>query len=248
MRRDWVRAPLLLLGLVGVLWFYATLPSIWLAAPVRDVTARILSDDRFKSGTLSKLVAQIAVRPSLMVEPSDFVRGEALILLRTSEEMIGRKSPEDADRKVEAATDKVKYSLSVNPTDAFLWLMLYSTAISRDGLDFRNIKYLDQSYVIAPFEGWIVLRRNRVGLALFQSLSEATQQNVLTEFGAMINSGFIDDAAMNLEGVGWAERDRLLTTLERANEIPREAFARRLARDGVKAIVPGVEIDQRSWR
>ncbi|MGY4458008.1 hypothetical protein ACVWYI_001968 [Bradyrhizobium sp. LB13.1] len=248
MRRDWARVPLLLLGFAGVLWYSAALPSIWSAAPVRDVTARILSDDRFKSGTLSKVAAQIAEQPRLTVEPSEFVRGEAVILLRAAEEAMGRKRPGEADRDVKVAIDKVKSSLSVNPTDAFLWLMLYSVVISRDGLDFRNIRYLDQSYVIAPFEGWIALRRNRVGLAVFQILAEKIKKQVVSEFAALVDSDFVEDAVVNFENVGWAERERLLTSLEEVKRIPRETFAKRLARDGVKASVPGVEVDVRPWQ
>lgn len=248
MRRDWARVPMLLFGLAGVLWFYAALPAIRSAAPVRDMTARILSDDRFKSGALSTVAEQIAEQSRLTVEPSEFVRGKALILIRAAEEAMGRESPGEADRQVKVAIDKVKSSLSVNPTDAFLWLMLYSTAISRDGFDFRNIRYLDQSYVSAPFEGWIALRRNRVSLAIFQILTEKTKTNVVSEFAALIDSGFVEDAVLNFEGVGRPERERLLASLEEVKGINRESFAKRLARDGVKASVPGVEIDARPWR
>lgn len=243
-----VRASLLLLGFATVLWFSVALSSIRSVAIVRDATARILSDDRLKPGAISKVAAQIADQAKLKVKPSESVRGEALILLRAAEEDTGKRPPDEVDQQVKIAEEKIKSSLSVNPTDAFLWLMLYSTTISRDGLDSHKIRYLDQSYIIAPFEGWIALRRNRVGLAVFQILAETTRKRVVSEFAALIDSNFVEDAVINFESVNWAERERLLSSLERVNRISRESFAKKLSRNGVKASVPGVQMHARPWQ
>ncbi|WP_156489470.1 hypothetical protein [Bradyrhizobium sp. DOA1] len=240
--------PLLLLGFASILWYYLALPSIRSAAAVRDVSARILSDDRLKPGAISKMAAQVADRPKLKVEQSESVRGEALILLRAAEEATGKKPPDEVDREVKTAEEKIEFSLSVNPTDSFLWLMLYSTAISRDGLDSHKIRYLDQSYIIAPFEGWIALRRNRVGLAVFPILAETTMDKVVSEFAALIDSNFVEEAVTNFESVNLAERARLLSSLDRVNRVSLESFAKKLRRNGLKASVPGVEIDARPWQ
>ncbi|MGY4368168.1 hypothetical protein ACVW1A_004233 [Bradyrhizobium sp. LB1.3] len=87
-----------------------------------------------------------------------------------------------------------------------------------------------------------------MGLAVFQILAEKIKKQVVSEFAALVDSDFVEDAVVNFENVGWAERERLLTSLEEVKRIPRETFAKRLARDGVKASVPGVEVDVRPWQ
>jgi hypothetical protein len=186
-----------------------------------------------------------APRPSIV--QSEFVRAKALIALRTAEEAVQRKSPEESDHEVEWSENGIRDALSLIPGDAFLWLMLYSVTMARNGFDPGNIGYLDQSYASGPTEGWIALRRNRLALAIFPMLRELLQQKVVTEFAALINSGFIEDAAINMTSVGWVHRDRLLAGLGNVDVPSRKVFAKRLAQDGVKVTVPGIATDER-WQ
>ncbi|MGY4344977.1 hypothetical protein ACVWXM_001441 [Bradyrhizobium sp. GM7.3] len=179
---------------------------------------------------------------------SDMTRADALIRLRVAEESVARKSSEEADRDVAAAGYALESSLLLNPADSFLWLMSYSQEIKRRGFDERTVGFLKQSYATGPLEGWIALRRNRVALAAFTGLAEAMQAQVVAEFAAMVDSEFVEDAALNMMGVGWPQRDRLLACLVDVDLIPREAFAKKLSREGLKVSVPGVELDDRLWR
>ncbi|MCA1495223.1 MULTISPECIES: hypothetical protein [unclassified Bradyrhizobium] len=145
------------------------------------------------------------------------------------------------------ADEALRAVLSIFPADPFLWLKLYSTGKTRHGFGPDSIKYLAQSYRVAPLDGWVALRRNKVGLSIFQMLAEDTRKAVVSEFVGLVDSGFTDTAALNLETVGWTERERLLASLVGVNIISRQAFAKRLALDGVKASIPGVEIDERPW-
>ncbi|WP_439405852.1 hypothetical protein ACNJX9_31425 [Bradyrhizobium sp. DASA03076] len=234
-------------GLAGVIWSAVTLPAFRSAAPAKDVTARILVDDRFKSRTLSDLLTSMKASSEPVVQRSDLPRAEALVRLLIAEEPIERKGPDQVDRDVAAADERLKFALALNPADSFLWLMLYSVA-ARNGLDYASIRFLHQSYGSARLEGWIALRRNRLALAIFPMLSEAMRQNVVSEFAALVDSNFIDVAAANLAGVGWPQREVLLRGLTQVDVISREALAKRLARDGLMANVPGVDVDERLWR
>ncbi|WFU39458.1 hypothetical protein QA640_34630 [Bradyrhizobium sp. CB82] len=244
----WKRAPMLLLGVVSVLWSLDALPSFWRVMPARELSRQILLDDRFKPGVLSKVLVRIEQQSAPILLPSELARAEALVRLRVAEEATERASSEEADREVALAVEKVRSSLSLNPTDSFLWLMLYSVETTRNGFDLNSISYLEQSYALAPREAWIALRRNKLALAIFPKLSEVMQVKAVSEFAGMVDGDFIEDAAMNLTTVGWLRRDRLLASLERVDIIQRKSLAKRLVGDGLKVRVPGVEIDERLWR
>lgn len=242
------RALLLLLGLVGAIWSAVTLPALWSAAPAKDVAARILADDRFRSGMLDDALASTLASPEPIVQRSDLPRAEALVRLRIAEEPVERKGPDRADRDAALADQGLRFALALNPADSFLWLMLYSVEVTHKGFEDATIAFLDESYASGPLEGWIALRRNRLALAAFAGISDSMQVRVVVEFGGLVDSDFIEDAALNLMGVGWDKRDRLLASLTNVDLIPRKALAKRLSREGLKVVVPGVEVDERLWR
>lgn len=243
-----VRGLLALLGLLGVLWSSAVAPSFWLTALAHEVSVGIIADDRFKPGALGAMLALMETQSNAFILQPQFSKAKALLGLRVAEEAMGWKSSEDTDREMEGAEAKLRSALCLTPMDSFLWLMLYSVETARYGFELKNFALLGQSYMTAPLEGWIALRRNKVALAILPMLNGPSQENVVSEFAAMVESDFIDYAAFNLTSVGWEHRERLLSGLEHADIIRREAFAKKLARDGVKASVPGIEIDERPWR
>ncbi|WP_257195701.1 MULTISPECIES: hypothetical protein [unclassified Bradyrhizobium] len=153
----------------------------------------------------------------------------------------------DIDLEMLLAEADLKLALSTAPADGFLWLLLYSAQMNRSGFDQELLKYLDQSYLTAPLEGWIALRRNRIALAAYPMLSASTREKVLAEFAALVDSGFIGDAVNNLTGPGWPVREELLISLRQVDSIPREALAKSLAETGFKLTVPGVGPDRRPW-
>ncbi|MCK1317392.1 MULTISPECIES: hypothetical protein [unclassified Bradyrhizobium] len=243
-----LRALLLLFGVVGSVWSSLVLPSFQLTAPARNISARIIADESFKPGALGEMLLRTnAVSEPPMIQP-EFSQSQALITLRAAEEAILRKTPEEADHEIEAAQNKVKAALAVAPTDSFLWLMLYSAEISRSGFDLQIAHYLGQSYAAGPLEGWISLRRNRLALAVFAMLSEVVQRATISEFSNMVSSGFVDQAATNLATVGWSNRDRLLAALTQVDITDRQSLAKQLLKVGVNVTVPGVEREERPWQ
>jgi hypothetical protein len=246
--RKCCRGVLFLMGIAGVAWSLIVLPSFWADLQVSSVATHIVVGEQLKPGTVESIALRVeAGSPSSLPYPS-LVRARALIALRSAEEGLLGKGSQDLERKLSAAEDKLKSSLVLDPADAFLWLLLYWVKNERDGFDAGNIRYLEQSYAAGPYEGWIALRRNRLALAIFPLLGEQLQQKVVAEFAGMVESEFTDDAARNLTGVGWTQKDRLLASLGGVSLIAREAFAKRLAYDGVKATVPGVDLPERMWR
>lgn len=242
-----LRGVLLLVGAGGIIWALAALPSFQLTTPARDITARIMADQRFTPGTLQNALSRMTAAQMPSIVQSEFVRAEALIRLRNAEEK-QRKSPEEADREVETAENNITASLSTNPSDSFLWLLLYSLKMARSGFDPSHAKYLIQSYKVGPYEGWVSLRRNRLALATLPMLSEAAQEYVVAEFATLVDSDFIEDAALTLMTVGWAHRERLAASLAGADIASREGLAKRLSSNAVKISIPGIETEVRPWK
>ncbi|MCK1546324.1 hypothetical protein IVB12_31395 [Bradyrhizobium sp. 179] len=207
-----------------------------------------MADQRFKPGALSKALLWMEREPSRAAAQASFIRAEALVGLGVAEGAVGRESPEEADRELAAAEKWVRASLELNPADSFLWLMLYSVQTAREGFATENIRYIDQSYSSGPHEGWIALRRNRVVLSIFPMLSVSAEERVVSEFAAMVDSDLIEDAVMNLTGVGWPQRQRLLAALDKTDVQSRKSLQKRLLIDGVKVAIPGIEYDERPWR
>lgn len=244
----WSRVSLSLIGLASLLWSADTLPSFWRTAPASTAAERIIADDRFKRGVLADVLAGIEAEPAPAFSQPELVRAKALVRLRLAEEAVAGKGTEKVDREVTVAEESVKSALTVIPGDSFLWLMLYSVETTRNGFDTQNIHYLDQSYAMGPHEGWISLRRNRLGLAILSMLDDEVRIAVISEFAEMVDSDFIEDTARNLMGIGWQFHDQLLAALVSVDVVSRQRLYRRLAVDGIKLSVPGIPIDERPWR
>ncbi|MEY9463588.1 hypothetical protein ABH973_004001 [Bradyrhizobium ottawaense] len=242
------RGLLLTAGLVGVVWSAASFPAFWLAIPTKEIAARILADDRFRPGILKDALPLLQADAEPVIRRGDALQAAALIRLQISEDTIGRKLPHEIDRESAIAQDELKAALMLNPSGSFLWIKLYSVEIARSGIGDKAIAFLAQSYATGPLEAWIALRRNRIALAVYPSLSRDVQSKVASEFSGLVESDFVDEALLSLTGPGWRERDRLLEGLASVNEISREAFAKRLAREGLKVTVPGITLDERLWQ
>lgn len=243
-----VRGMLLVSAFAGMLWSAAALPSFRRMVPARDAAMRIIVDDRFRPGVLKNVLAGINAEPALMWPQPELIQARALIRLRLTEEAVVRKSSEEADLEISAAQDNVKSALAANPGDSFLWLLLYSVETARNGFDPQNVSHLNQSYAAGPHEGWISLRRNRLALAVFPMLGEPMRSLVTSEFAGMVDADFVDDSAVNLMGTGWRFREQLLGALGSTDVVSKQNLSKRLAADGVRLRIPGVEYDERPWR
>ncbi|PPQ16841.1 hypothetical protein CV770_24225 [Bradyrhizobium sp. AC87j1] len=243
-----VRLTFGLAGIAAVVWASTVFPVFRMSTPVREIASRILADDRFKPGVIDGVLASIDRSPELPLMSHAVTRTEAILRVRWAEEAMMRRGTDEGDLRAAISEQKVRHSLTISPVDSFLWLKLYSLSSALHGFDVRNIAYLDQSYATGPFEGWIALQRNRLALAAFSMLSEVTRQKAEIEFAAIVDSGFVEAAAISLTNVGWLQRDRLLASLDRADVISREQFAKWLAREGVKVDVPGIVLEERFGR
>lgn len=243
-----IRLYLFLLAIASLCWGTIVFPTFRRATPAEAVVQGIIAGDRFQRGTLAEALERVKDESGYSIENPENLRASALIQARISEDAMQRNSDEEPDRKVALAQDALRKSLSRNPGDAFIWLMLYSAATVRDGFAATNLRYLDQSYSLAPLEGGIALRRNRLALAVFSHLSRQTQDGVVSEFSTLVDARLIDEAAMNIVAVQPFLRGRLLSGLEGVDQASKEALRKKLTEAGVNDSIPGVQSRDRPWQ
>ncbi|MHC4050416.1 hypothetical protein [Bradyrhizobium sp. 25ACV] len=242
-----VRLAFVALGIAGICWCVVVLPVFRSAVLAREITDRIVRDDRFGPGALTSTLLQLgAENESVGAEPS-VSRARALTRLWLAERSLQQNEP-DADQQFATAEQDLLKSLVNSPIDSFFWMLLYSVTMSRSGLDDKALTYLGQSYTTGPREGWISLRRNRLALAAFPQLGAVMQQMAVAEYSAMVDTDFTEEASRLLMGVGWPHRDRLLASLSKVDLRSRELLSRRLSFERVRVVIPGIELDERPWR
>lgn len=243
-----LRCVLCLAGVLGSTWAAFVMPRVRSASLAHEVSARIVADERFRPSVLGELYLRLSGGEQLCPVEARVAQALALVKLSAAEDATKRLQSDFADTAIQDASERIGCSLALAPADAFLWLSLYTLETFRNGFDQRSLSYLDQSYRVAPFEGWIALKRNKLALSVFALMQGASQQKTVSEFAGLVSSGFVDAASSNLIGAGWSQREQLLGALSPLDSMAREAFAKKLAHEGVREAVPGVEMVERPWR
>jgi hypothetical protein len=146
----------------------------------------------------------------------------------------GQKSDED----LRSLRDVIHKSLSCEPADPFLWLVLYWVENAQNRF---QPEYLKISYDLGPNEGWVALKRNPVALADYERLPPDLAMQAVNEFLALVSNGFYQQAADILSGPAWRLRDTILPRLASLPFRKREQFAQILYEKNLSVVIPGVE-------
>lgn len=166
----------------------------------------------------------------------------AIIRLRMVELARGNEEGRPIDETaINNLNNSIRGSLSCSAAEPFLWLVLYRVESSQNKLKHGYSKYLKSSYQLGPNEGWIAIKRNPVAFADYESLSSDLTTRTISEFLAVINSKFDQEAADIFSGPGWPFRDAIISRLATLPIRNREAFARAVYIRGVDVKIPGIE-------
>lgn len=241
-----LQVPFRLLGGAALCWSVIALPIFFAAAPAREFVERIMADRSFRPAVMAEVLAEMKPEHSRTVLKASLLRAKAFAVLRTADKNLNLAEKGALDGG--ASEGSIRTSLSLNPADSFLWLMLYSTRVMDYGFSGDILKYMQQSYGTGPREGWIALKRNRLALAAFLSLDEGAREMAVEEFADLVESDLTEYAVSNLIGVGWTQRERLLSSLDRVDLVSKQRLKKLLLNEGYKLVIPGVEYDERPWR
>ena len=97
------------------------------------------------------------------------------------------------------------------------------------------------SYQLGPNEGWVALKRNPVAFANYEGLPPDLVTKAITEFLALINSEFYEQAVDILSGPAWQLRDIIIPHLAGLPDRRREAFAKAVYARGLEVKMPGIK-------
>ena len=217
---------------------------------IEAVGKRITYGEPFKAETLAGLHSAITT-----IEAKEYCRPAALragafIRIREFENAIPTAERAVVDDKRALLRQTMLRSLSCAPADPFLWLVLYSTDRTQNGLNERNLDYLRMSYSTGPNEAWVALRRTRLALAAFSQLPPDLANKAIDEFVSLVATRRIyPQAVAIMQGLGWPIRGVIVPKLANLPENTRQDLSNALHRAGLEIDVPGVaRRDPRPWR
>ena len=240
------RAILCCIGVSALVWAGMFAPSFWACASLNGLAAQIVRSENSSAVPLEQALPVIEA-----LERSDACRPQAMhdaaiIRGRLVQIAFDNSDPDAIRSSMAAANAMIRKSLSCAPADAFMWFALFWIESMRFGLSERTIGYLEKSYELGPYEGWVALKRNRYALLAYKELPPRLQARMVKEFAALVNSGFIVETTATLMGAGWPFHDTLLAGLADTREKYKKQLATNLRRAGVEVAVPGVTMPE--WR
>jgi hypothetical protein len=227
----------------GIAAFAVVTPDYGLASAAK----RIRAGQAFSPDALAHFIpmAHRAEQASFCVPAA--LRDAAAVRLRDAEFAISAGQRTRLDATVDTLRSTVIRALSCEPTDSFLWLVMYWIETTQEGFSDRSLSYLRMSYRLGRFEGWIAAKRVDFALRAFGDLPSDLSDQVVDEFAHLLDSWFVTETVTALTGPGWPIRDRLLAGLSKVGQVQRRALAREMLRRGFRVDVPGIELEPRPW-
>jgi hypothetical protein len=233
------------LGVAAVAWGVIVFPGFWAEASLEQTARQIIARAPFdRKALLAQLPAAETAAQDALCRPNA-VRSAAILKLRIFEDTYTSDDVSTLDARIKDADDAIRYSLTCAPSDAFLWMVLYTVASTRNGFRPEYLEYARMSYRLGPNEGWVGLKRTPALLAIYERLPPDLAENVAGEFARIVENEFYLEAVAILSGPGWRVRDQLLRRLERIPLSRRELFEKVLYASGITVPVPGVVVPER---
>jgi hypothetical protein len=229
-------------GGAAIAWGLATIPSFWRQASIEYVAHHIISGEPYKIEVLlQQMPAVEAAENSTSCRPIA-LWSAAIIRLR----MVEQAGSNEEGKPIDAAGMKkldnsIRRSLSCSAAEPFLWLILYWVESTQNRFKYEYSEYLRMSYQLGPNEGWVAIKRNPVAFANYEGLPPDLTTNAISEFLALINSEFYEQAVDIFSGPAWRLRDAILPHLATLPHRRRKAFARAVYTRGLDVKIPGIE-------
>jgi hypothetical protein len=233
----------LILAIIGVLamaWAVAVTPVILSENAIVDVARAITDGEVFKAEVLTAVLARTEANGDAMLRSS--VLGKAaMIRLRQADDAIRGGNPELVKQKIASLTRTVQETLRNAPNDPLLWLVWFWLDTMRNGVQSNNLPFLQMSYDLGPYEGWIAIKRNRVALAAFAALTSDLAERAISEFAGLVRWGLIPEAADIAAGTAPPLRRVLFARLKDLSYEQRRGFASAIyGRELDDVPVPGI--------
>ncbi len=244
------RIVIIAFALAAVSWGIFSLGISRQVGPVERIAKRVIYGEAFKAGALDVLQPAMASIEAAEDCQPNAQRAVAIIRLRELESAVSAAARKSIDDNRIVLRKSIVRSLRCAPADPYLWLVLYWTDMTQNGLNPRHFDYLRMSYQTGPNEAWVALKRNRLAMAAFSKLPHDLATMAANEFvGLLATRRAYPDAVRTMRGLDVSARDFILPKLASLPDDIRRDFSRALYRAGVNVEVPGIPpLDPRPWR
>jgi hypothetical protein len=227
----------------GVAWTWSVMPTLVKSYNATRIAPRVMSGHSFDAKLLEGVLP-----PASDTCQASLTNAAAIVHLRLYELAVARVERELISERTRSLREAMRRSLSCSPTMPFHWFLLYWLEAAENGLNEKAFQYLRMSYVLGPNEGWISAKRNGFSLAIYDQLPADVAARVVAEFVSLVASGFYSQAAANLSGPGWSNREILVASLTPIPEGRKYEFSKYLRAEGRYLDIPGLApIERRPW-
>ena len=230
-------------------WTITVMPKLWSEAIVVQAASRISAGESYKPDVMKSLIASLDHNQGSVLRSSTLSKA-AIIRLRIAEDAIAARDQQFIDGSLNALAQAVNDALTNAPSDPFQWLVLFWLDNARNGFKLEQLRYLQMSYALGPYEAWITIKRNRLALAIFPALSADLAEAAINEFLGLVRSRLYTEASDIVAGPAWPIRHLLLARLKDLKETDRRTFAKELYDRSLDDVpIPGIEPRPvRPWR
>lgn len=227
-------------GVMAMAWAFAVFPVFLAGNVIIDVAGAVIAGEAFKPEVLTAVEARTET-DSGAARRSSVLGKAAVIHLRQAEDAIRAGDGELIKQRLESLSRIAQDTLRNAPDDPFLWLAWFWLDTTRNGVGPGNLAFLQMSYDLGPHEGWIAIKRNRVALAYYPSLTSDLAERASSEFADLVRWGLIPEATDIAAATAAPTRRIVFAGLQDVSLEQRRAFASALyGREVDDVPVPGI--------
>lgn len=213
----------------AVAWCLSTGMTEIVAAPSVNMSRRLLQDATFTQNELEAASSAVGG-----LRNAGAATARAIIALRLYEMMSASPEPvttviEERRQDAEAA---VREALVLAPGNGFLWYALFALKLQPDGTpDPATLPFLAKSYELAPWEGWVAIRRSPTLMPMRAHLPEELRKKAEAEFRVLLKQNILPPIQKVFATADPALRMEVLTHIEKLPTMERMRFIRGLSRE-----------------
>jgi hypothetical protein len=220
---------ILAVGCVGLAWGGLNAKRGAASDVFRDIETHLLRFETFSPATAAATLDGVAAQ---RLSGCDTHAQRALLLLEIPLAYASLQSGavQEFDRRSRSLDARARQTLSCNPRDSFVWLVLFGLSTGRGLVDENSFDLLRMSYETSPYEAWVAARRVTVAVPLILSAPERLRERILAEFQYLVRMRFTEMPVRVYLNAPPAVRTLLQARIDQLGAEEKEAFAAALKR------------------
>ena len=220
---------ILVVGCVGLAWGGLNAKRGAASDVFRDIESHLLRFETFSPATAAATLDGVAVQ---RLSGCDTHAQRALLLLEIPLAYASLQSGavQEFDQRSRSLDARARQTLSCNPRDSFVWLVLFGLSTGRGLVDENSFDLLRMSYETSPYEAWVAARRVTVAVPLILSAPAPLRERILAEFQYLVQKRFTEMPVRAYLNAPPAVRTLLQASVDQLGAKEKEAFAAALKR------------------